>query len=409
MTRLTVSSHGRINLPAGTVRQLRNQTLEVASCSRGHLLLTAEGEGRVSLAGTLGDVSLPELLSFFNMFRKTGILRFRLPGGEKSLTLREGEIVHATSTFPEEELGEILFRLGKISREDLDRARQLATSRNPIGKVLVEKQMVTPKDLWQATHYQAEQIVFHLLRHDCGSFSWEPGLPDKDVPSTLSMNTQNLIMEGLRQADERGLFMEVIGSLEALPVACAESAEGLGPAELKLFERIRTVEPVTARELLRHVGLGEFDGLKALYQLIEKKLVRMQAPGNVDIPGRTGELIRIYNGAFKAMYARILPYSPRLADEIQLFLRDLPQPYSYVFQDVRLGWDGTLDAGRIAANLSGLDEDDRDRLLAEACNELLYMETMVARRDLPSEDSAELITRVQEIARRVRELVGRNG
>ncbi|GAB4170069.1 MAG: hypothetical protein Tsb0017_24710 [Geothermobacteraceae bacterium] len=409
MTRLTVSSHGRINLPAGTVRQLRNQTLEVASCSRGHLLLTAEGEGRVCLAGTLGDISLPELLSFFNMFRKTGVLRLRLPGGEKSLFLRDGEIVHAASSFAEEELGEILYRLGKVGREDLDRARQLATSRNPIGKVLVEKQLVTPKDLWQATHYQAEQIVFHLLRHDSGSFSWEAGMPEGEVPATLSMNTQNLIMEGLRQADERGLFMEVIGSLEAFPVACAEEAEGLGQAEEKLFGQIRTSEPVPARELLRHAGLGDFDGMKALYQLIEKKLVRMQAPTDTEVPGRTGELIRIYNGALKAMYARILPYSPRLADEVRLFLRDLPQPYSYVFQDIHPGWDGTLDAGRIAANLAGLDEDDRDRLLAEAFNELLYMKTMVARRDLPSEDSAELVARVQEIARRVRELVGRNG
>jgi len=408
MSGLTVSSHGRVNLPAAVVRRLRNQTLEVASCAADHLLLTVQDE-KVCLAGTLGEITLPDLLSFLNMFRKTGILRFALPGGEKTLYFREGEIVSAGSTFPEEDLGEILFNLGKVDRETLGRAREFATSRSPIGKILVERKAVTPKDLWQALRCQTETIVYDLFTFSEGSFSFSARFFDGTPVVNLAMNTQNLIMEALRRIDERGLFMEVIGSLDDHPVATEEEEGDLSPAELRLLERIAQGPAAEAREILRQSGLGEFDGLKVLFQLIEKKRVRMERPPQIEVAGRTGELIRLYNAALAALHARIIRYSPRFVSEIRQFLRDLPQPYSYVFKDVALRQDGTLDAARLAANLAGLEEDDRDRLLVEALNELLYMETMVARRDLPGEDSAELVARVQEIARRVRELVGRNG
>jgi hypothetical protein len=59
------------------------------------------------------------------------------------------------------------------------------------------------------------------------------------------------------------------------------------------------------------------------------------------------------------------------------------------------------------ANLAGLEEVDKKRLLADSLNELLYMECLAARRELGAADSAELIQRVQEISRRVKTLIGR--
>jgi hypothetical protein len=90
-----------------------------------------------------------------------------------------------------------------------------------------------------------------------------------------------------------------------------------------------------------------------------------------------------------------------------LLLRDLPQPVSAVFNDVTLQADGAVDGGRLLANLAGLEEGDKKRLLADSLNELLYMECLAARRELGAADSAELIQRVQDISRRVKTLIGR--
>lgn len=408
MSSLNVSSHGRINLPASAVRELRNQNLEITSFSRQHLLLTTEGEQQVCLAGLLGDLGLPDLISFFNMFRKSGILRFRLQG-EKKHFFQDGEVVFATSTFPEEELGEILFSLGKVDRATLDKARQFATSRTTIGKILVDKHVVDPKDLWLASRSRVETIVYQLFAYSEGSFSFEVRSIDKDQIVRLSMSTQNLIMEGLKRVDERGLFMRVIGSLELVPVATGAGDEGLSPAEQRLLERVTNGGGLNGKDLQRESGLGEFDCLRLLFQLIEKKRVRMEQAAEVEVEGNLGEILKIYNGALMAMYARVSEHNPRFGNEVRYFMRDLPQPFSYVFRDVALGANGAVDGGRIIRNLAGLEEGDKERLLSDALNELLFMECLAARRDLPSEESGELVARVQEISRRVKELIGRNG
>ncbi len=69
--------------------------------------------------------------------------------------------------------------------------------------------------------------------------------------------------------------------------------------------------------------------------------------------------------------------------------------------------DGTLDGHRVVANLDGLEEGDKKKLLADSLCELVYLETMAVRRELPAEEARPLIARVQEITARVRALVGR--
>jgi hypothetical protein len=59
----------------------------------------------------------------------------------------------------------------------------------------------------------------------------------------------------------------------------------------------------------------------------------------------------------------------------------------------------------VLTNLSGLEDQDKKRLLAEALSELIYMECMAAQRDLGQAESARLIQKVQEVPRRVKNLL----
>jgi hypothetical protein len=158
---------------------------------------------------------------------------------------------------------------------------------------------------------------------------------------------------------------------------------------------------------LRQDGLGEFEGLRLLYQLLEKGAVRLEEAPPVEVEGELGELLGVCNGAMVALCRRIREVNPAFDHEVRVFLRDLPQPYSYVFRDVRLRDDGSVDGARILANLAGLEEGDKLNLLADALNELIFMECMAARRELGSAESAELVRRVQNVTGRVRTLIGR--
>ncbi len=407
MPTVTIDQQGRLFLPARIARRFGARALEIASASPGHLFLTLEDNPHPTLlTGILGDLTIVDLLSFFNMFRKTGVLRFDLAGGRKDLYFQNGEIVAALSSFAEESLGEILFTLGKIERGVFDRLGRRAENQNVLVKYLLEKEAVSPRDIWQAVRHQAETIVYSLLTFQEGSFSYQQKVLEKKDPFQLSMSTQNLIMEGLRRHDERQLFLRLIPSMEAIPRPTGRGEEGASQTEARLLALARPGE-LDVRELIRQSGLGDFDGLRILYHLVERGVVRLDnAPDSCPL-GELGEILTALNEGLTILHRELCRRNPDFHREVLDLLRELPQPYSYILRDAELAADGSLEAQRILANLAGLEEGDKKRLLADAVGELLYMECHAARETLGKARSAELIAEVNKATARVKTILGR--
>ncbi len=398
---------GQVVLSNEIQELLGDEPLVNLSCSQRHLMLGRESKDeQVVMAGFLGDMVIPDLLSFFNMFRKTGILHFNLEDGEKALYFQSGEIVFATSNFPKEDLGEILFATGKVERDALQHAREISVGRTPLGKVLVESGAVSPKDLWLTVRTQVEGIVYQLFTVETGSYSYRAKALDSEQIIRLSMSTQNIIMEGLRRQDEGALFMRKIISLDHFPIGTEILPADLSQDEKKFYTYARSGQ-VSAQDLFRKCGMREFDGMRVLYGLLEKRMLEMEEQAATEIGGDLGQVLMIYNSVLKAIYGRVIKQFAGFSEEINHFLRDLPQPYSFVLRDVELKEDGTLDGHRVVQNLAGLEEGDKKKLLADALGELVYMESMAVRRELETAQAQTLIARVQEISDRVKALVGR--
>jgi hypothetical protein len=407
MSEIRIEKGGRLTLPPGAIRPLGEQPLRLTSSSIHHLLLEpATNVGKVQMAGQIGDVGIVDLLSFFNMFRKSGLLHFTLSGGSKTLYFKNGELAYATSTFPEEEIGEILYSLGKFDRKTLQGARQFANGELPLGKILIAQNIISSKDLWAANRNQVETIIYNLFAFHEGSFVFVDTFLAEDQLVRLSMSTQNLIMEGLRRFDERAVYMQKVKSLDALPVVNGKVPNDLDSISQKMVALIQAgVGDV--KELLRRSGSGEFDALRLLSQMVERGIVRMDEAPTVAVEGVLGEVVNIFNGVLVAMNRVVSAKNPQFREEVSCFLRDLPQPFSYVFRQTTLKDNGSVDGGRILANLAGLEEGDKLRLLADSLSELIYMECIAARRELGAADSAELIKRVQDVSTRVQDLIGR--
>ena len=408
MSQLRIDSGGLLKLPLTICGQLGSKPLEPLSSSGGHLFLSrCNIEYPVLLTGVLGEISVPDLLSFFNMFRKTGVLNFEFDDGDKALYFQQGEIVFATSTFANEDLGEILFSLGKVERQSLHEAYQLVRGNITLGKLLVDKGIVTPKDLWLAARSQVETILFNLFNAQHGGFYFRAQSLDQEQLLRLSMSTQNIILEGLRRQDEKALYLRRLVSLDYFVVPTGQDAADLGQSEARMYNFSRGGR-LNARDLFRKMGMREYDGMRILYSLVEKGLVRMEDAPAAEIEGDLGQVLKIYNSLLTAIFVRMVKANPGFPQEISLLLRDLPQPYSFVLRDVELLEDGSLDGHRIVSNLSGLEEGDKKKLLADALSELVYMETMAVRRDLGADQAQPLIARVQDITDRMRDIVGRN-
>jgi len=406
MSEIRIEKGGRLTLPPAVAKRFETKPLRLSSYSSNHLLLeTTCGDDKVLMTGLLGPGGIVDLLSFFNMFRKSGLLHFLLAGGDKTLCFQNGEIVYATSTFPEEEIGEILYSLGKFDREPLQGARQFANGELPLGKILIDQKVIDAKDLWAATKNQVETIVYNLFAFQEGSFVFVDKPLAEDEVVSLSMNTQNLIMEGLRRVDERAVYMQKVKSLDAIPVATDKIPNDLDSVSQKMVALIQAGVG-SVKELLRRSGSGEFDAIKLLSQLVERGVVSMEEAPTVAVEGVLGEVVNIFNGVLVAMHNVVSAKNPQFREEVSCFMRDLPQPFSYVFRQTSLKEDGSVDGGRILANLAGLEEGDKLRLLADSLSELIYMECIAARRELGAADSAVLIKRVQDVSQRVQDLIG---
>ena len=406
MSEQIIDSNGRITLPSQVMTVIGKKPMGLISYSSAHILVGSSEKVVPSVAGKLGDVTVTDLLSFYNMFRKSGSILFTLKSGSKELFFEDGEVVYAQSSFVNENLPEVLYDLGKINQTTLKKIHEVGGTNLSVGKVLVEKAVITTKDLWLASRQQVESIVFNLFSFQEGGFCFLQSKIDQEKVVRLSMNTQNLIMEGLRRVDERALYMRDIRSLDSVPVLSDQRGQKLDEHEALLVDLIREGR-VNVKEILRRSGLGEFEALRTLYQLLRKKVVDLEDPVVAEAKGELGDMVTIFNGALIALARQISVVNPAFVDEVQSFLRDLPQPYSYVFRDVSVQEDGSVDGGRIMGNLDGLEEGDKKRLLADSLSELIYMECLAAKESLPNDESADLIKRVQKISERIKGLVGR--
>ena len=304
MYRVLVDVSGRVDLPHRIVSALDARELVIASASPKHVLLSVADGGEPCMTAALGSIGVADVLSFFNMFRKTGILYFDLVDGARRVYFQDGEIIFATSERFVEDIGEILCETSKLSREVLNEVRADMDAGAVLSQVLVQKKIVAARDLWLATRTQAETIVYNLFRNEEGGcyFVAQELKPDEIV--RLSMSTQNLIMEGLRRVDERALYMRKFRSLDAMI-----AYSGKAPTELDANEKLVVgfvySLSATVGQLVARSGLAEFDGLRVVYQLLEKKMVEISYPEESPLPPEFSELFD--GGIFKNLLQAQFP------------------------------------------------------------------------------------------------------
>lgn len=147
-------------------------------------------------SGNLRTTPLSDVIEQLRQKKATGGLTVRKGGISKSIYLKSGQIVFATSTEAHDRLGEILVKAGKISQENMDYALQLykkSAGLKKVGAVLVENGLVTPKELFSGLKIQVKDIIFSLFLWQDAEYQFEDRLPPDIIQ--LQINFQELIAE----------------------------------------------------------------------------------------------------------------------------------------------------------------------------------------------------------------------
>jgi CheY-like chemotaxis protein len=170
----------------------------------------------MSLVGNLEDLGLGEILQIVSLSRKSGILALRSKGREGRVVFRQGQVIRATSTTYQENLGDVLVRKGLVDSATLRQALFIQEGeefKERLGTILIKRFNIPADIIEEVVREQIENVVYSLFDWTEGAFDFE--LQDNvEVVDNIKMdplqfmpdhglNPQFLAMEGTRIIDEK--------------------------------------------------------------------------------------------------------------------------------------------------------------------------------------------------------------
>lgn len=157
----------------------------------------------VALQGSLDAFKLPDVLTFFNSGKKTGMLTVSNGGREAYVFCREGAVVYAASNQENLRLATLLLRKKFITKDQADTIDDLMLhSGGRFGDIAVTHGVMSSAQLDEFLKIQVSEVLYDSFLWKDGTFAFYEGF---DLPSdavTISVDLANLIMEGARRIQE---------------------------------------------------------------------------------------------------------------------------------------------------------------------------------------------------------------
>jgi hypothetical protein len=336
------------------------------------------------LSAGVESFPMADVLAMLHKTKKSGFLLFGFAEHEKSVFLHRGEVVFAASNQDVDRLGSCLFRGGVISLEDLRECEKRWLPNHPLGKILVERGCLTPRELWNGVKFQVEEIVRSLFAYTSGSVHFWEGEIQPDNVVRLALPTRRLISEGLKQRDELLRFLAAVEDPCVRLIADAKGGEGLSGNSKALFETIMG-EP-NFLKACRKAEIDPLSGARTIQLLriagaiqVERDADAAAAGGGAPKQECQAQLRDILHAHMKLIAELTAPLvsadGPEAVEErMQSLLDDVSGRYPKLLKNLRCGRAGGIDPAEVerrALRISG----DRERHVRDALAEVVtYLE-----------------------------------
>jgi CheY-like chemotaxis protein len=168
----------------------------------------------MSLVGNLEDLGLGEILQIVSLSRRSGVLSLESRGRQARVIFRNGQVIRATSSALQRNMGEVLIQRGVIDLPLLRRALSLQAQEGHsqlLGCIMIERFGVSADAIEEVVREQIENVVYSLFVWAEGVFEFDlQEVPEVDAAAIdpvqfmlrQGLNPQYLAMEGSRMVDE---------------------------------------------------------------------------------------------------------------------------------------------------------------------------------------------------------------
>lgn len=237
------------------------------------------GDGAiVRLAGEIVAPGIVcDVLSLLAQAGWRGVLSVHTDEVLRDIFVDGGNVIDVRSTHPEERLGRVLYRYGRLGEKELAQAEAEDTpgEGRRFGESALLRNALTEEALYQGLRDQVTEVVVGALRVGSGTFFFLDGIEDEEQLRTREpVPIHKLIMEGVTRIDEMSYFEQKIPTSLHVPVR-VENASEVPPELALVWEQIDGRSSVA--ELGRKTGLGEFETTRQLFALIQSKHVKITA------------------------------------------------------------------------------------------------------------------------------------
>lgn len=245
----------------------------------------------MALRGSLEVFGLADILQLIYFQQKNGVLTLKGEKDEVKVFFSEGNIVRAISQKRQEDsrLGKVLLKKGALKDEDLQVAlEEQRRTGKALGGILLAKGTVDRECVKGVLTSQITETVLQLFSWERGTYEFIPGAitsafaEDKDVPVTL--DTQQLLMEGLRILDEWSVLEGKL-ALDTVLVTTPKAVADLSKEEQEMLSLVDGENDLSA--IMDISGKDGFAVAKILSSLMGKGIVEAkEATSVIEEPSR---------------------------------------------------------------------------------------------------------------------------
>jgi Domain of unknown function (DUF4388) len=371
-----------------------------------------DDDSDLSIRGEIATTSVPDLLRSVLQSSESGVLSFRSAEVTKSVFVKQGRVVNASSTDPDERLGENLLLRGRITaRQYVEASRRIRPGRR-LGAILVDLQALDPEDLVPAVEGQVRDILMDLFTWTSGEYEFVIRELDSADVVPLTLSGENLILEGIRRTQSWSRVLRGISSLDAVPVRTelSEHRLELTSEEQEVLANVNGRS--TAEQICQVSYLSNFETLRILWAFAVLGLVRnahaADAEGVVEVEREREQELDLEQVVerFNQMFGKIYQFlKGRQGDAVDGFMEgamdEVSRQYGRLFDGVDLKHYGRADFEQMLANVADLPADQRRSLIVAGLNELVFVLQLAVRTQLGREEEAVVSGLIKEGFRKI--------
>jgi curved DNA-binding protein CbpA len=199
--------------------------------------------------GALDPSGYQGLLTAVHRHRLSGLLLLSAGQVVKKLYLKDGYLSFASSSLPEDRLGDVLLRKGLITREQYDQSSLLIRQTGKRqGTILVQMGALASKDLFRGLILQVTEIAENSFTWREGRYRYQTDYDRVEEMIILKINPGLVIREGLWKRQDTDEY-EALATVQFYPGSeCpfAEEEINLSPLDRRILSAVRSGETAAA-------------------------------------------------------------------------------------------------------------------------------------------------------------------